>query len=144
MKLNSQAYIWIKHTILKRYMHPNARSSNTYNNDNMEAIQVSINRQMDIEVVVQIQYSMGLLKKFRWMYVNKENTPRYKKNYQCLLKWREERGGANKVYGIKRLKTANTGNQQYYLLVTFNGVYSTKILSLFCTPESNIILYIIL
>ena len=48
--MTQQFYSWVytrkKHenTNLKRYIHPNVHSSTTYNSQDMEAIQVPINR----------------------------------------------------------------------------------------------------
>ena len=47
-QFHSWAYIWKKeNTNSKRYMHRNIHTSTIYNSQDMEAIQVPINRQLD-------------------------------------------------------------------------------------------------
>ena len=50
-----------KNTNLKRYMYPNVHSGVAYNSQDIEAIQMSINRQMDEEYVVYVCIKNGML-----------------------------------------------------------------------------------
>ena len=65
--IHSWVYIWKKeNTHSKGYMHPNVHSSTTYNSQDMEANQVSINRQVDKEDVVCICNGILLSHKKEW------------------------------------------------------------------------------